>query len=73
MWENKDYCSMLDSKGIAQLKEILASKGEVPSEVTVYPGAHHGFTVRGDLNNETEKKQKEEAAEQTIAWMRKYL
>ncbi|KZS96363.1 putative cytoplasm protein [Sistotremastrum niveocremeum HHB9708] len=68
-----DKDSMLDQKGVAQLKEILTSKAGVPSEVTVYPGAHHGFTVRGDLNNETEREQKEQAAEQTIAWMRKYL
>ena len=63
------YYSMLDQKGVAQLKEILASKAGVPSEVTVYPGAHHGFTVRGDLNNETEREQKaEDASSSCSCW-----
>lgn len=64
---------MMDAKAIKQLKEILNAKENTPSEVVVYPGAVHGFAVRGDINNEQERKQKDQAAEQTIAWFQKYL
>jgi len=58
---------------IEQTKKLLSENKSVQSEVVVYPGAHHGFSVRGDINNETEKKQKDEVAQQAFNWFNKFL
>lgn len=44
-----------------------------PSEVHVFPGAVHGFTVRGDMHSPAEREQKEKATAHAIAWFQKYL
>jgi len=65
--------AMVDLSGIQTIKDVLAKKSDVASEVNVFDGAVHGFTVRGDLEKETEKKQKEEAANNAIRWFQKHL
>jgi len=52
----------------AELKKLSQ-----PTEVKIYSEAIHGFTNRGDLENELEHKQKEEAFNQAIAWFKKHL
>jgi len=66
-----DGDQMIDTKGTETAKEIFSKKKD--AEVIVYTGAVHGFTVRGDHNNDEEKKNKEKAAEATINFFHKYL
>lgn len=60
----------LKMPGVNQLKEILSKKGDVESEVTIYPGARHGFAVRSNPGDEKEKRQGEEAREQAVHWFK---
>lgn len=48
-----------------QIKEILESKKG--GQVTIYPEACHGFAIRGDQNNDEEKKLKEQVFEQAVS------
>ena len=59
----------LKPAGVIQIKEILDRKVDVRSEVTVYPGARHGFAVRSNPGVEKEEKQAEEAREQAVNWL----
>lgn len=62
---------MMGTDQSKQLKEILEKKG---GKVEIYDEeACHGFSVRGDLNNEKEKKLKEKSLEQAIDWLGKHL
>jgi dienelactone hydrolase len=50
--------TMMPEGEVAKLKEVFLK--EIPSvetHVNVFDNAQHGFTVRADLSNETEKKQ----------------
>jgi len=60
---------------LSQVKQVEAlwSSYTVPNKVTVVPGAVHGFAVRGDIENDEEKKRKDDAAEDAIKWFNKYL
>lgn len=49
------------------------NRGRVESEVVVYPGAKHGFAVRGDPGDEREKEQGLQAEEQAVRWFGKWL
>jgi len=51
---------------VNQIKDILDRKENVRSDVTIYPGARHGFAVRSNPGVEKEKRQGEEAQEQAI-------
>jgi dienelactone hydrolase len=42
------------------------------SKVSIYKDAIHGFSCRGDLENDLEHKQKEDALKEAIAWFRKF-
>lgn len=53
---------------VNQIKNILDRKEDVRSEVTIYPGARHGFAVRSNPGVEKEKRQVEEAREQAVYW-----
>lgn len=63
---------MMPKDQVVQAQEILEKKNN-GSEVQIFPDACHGFTVRGDQNNEDEKKWKDEAAENAIKFFQKYL
>ena len=62
--------------GIKQVREaeaILARKTDVESEVVVYPGAKHGFSIRASRAkpDSKETRQAEEAEKQAIAWFQR--
>ena len=55
---NTDPVRVSGVKEVDKAKAALASKKDhLKSEVIVYPGAIHGFAVRGDPGNEREKAQ----------------
>ena len=68
-----------DDDGVMPLKQtqaaqkILEGKGDVESEVVIYPGAKHGFSIRASRwqPDSKETKQAEEAENQAIAWFRR--
>jgi len=68
-----------DSDSMMSLKDIDTTKGsflkrvDAPHDINVFKGAVHGFAVRGDSNEEFEKKNKDVAAHKTIEFMKKYL
>lgn len=61
----------LHGETIEKFKKALQGKMDV--EVVEYEGAKHGFAVRGDPNDEKEKKQGMEAEEQAVRFFTKYL
>eukprot|EP00252_Welwitschia_mirabilis_P013201 TRINITY_DN29123_c0_g1_i1.p1 TRINITY_DN29123_c0_g1~~TRINITY_DN29123_c0_g1_i1.p1 ORF type:complete len:245 (-),score=60.11 TRINITY_DN29123_c0_g1_i1:490-1224(-) len=58
---------------VKKFEEILSSKPEVESFVTIYPGVAHGWTVRYDANDEAAVKRAEEAHAKMLEWFAKYL
>jgi len=60
---------------LSQVKELekLWSTFSVPNKIVVFPGAVHGFAVRGDIENDKEKKDKEDAFEAGVKWFNEYL
>ena len=65
--------------GIAQVRaaqKILAEeRKDVDSEVVIYPGAKHGFSIRASRwqPDSKETKQAREAEEQALAWFGRHL
>ncbi|OBU00694.1 hypothetical protein VE01_01327 [Pseudogymnoascus verrucosus] len=57
---------------VENAKSILEKKGD-DHEVVVYPGAKHGFAVRGDPRDPKQKEQADQAEEQAIGWFSKWL
>ncbi|KAF2786636.1 alpha/beta-hydrolase [Melanomma pulvis-pyrius CBS 109.77] len=62
--------------GIKQVREaeaILKTKADVDSEVVVYPGAKHGFSIRASraVPDSKETQQAEEVEKQAIAWFQR--
>jgi len=66
-----DEDAMMSKDQIEQTKS--AWQGKQNAEVSVFPGAVHGFTVRGDQNKEEEKKWKEQAAEAAFKFLHQHL
>lgn len=66
-----------DSDGQMPIEQVKETQklfaGKKDAEVIVYPGAVHGFTIRGDLNIEEEKEQKTSATEKAIKFLQKHL
>lgn len=62
-------------KEVEQAKAILATKSELDTEVVVYPGAKHGFSVRASraVPDSKETRQAEEAERQSVAWFKKHF
>jgi dienelactone hydrolase len=61
----------LGAAGLDKLKKVLDARtvrAGLKQQVIVYPGAKHGFTVRGDPTDEKQKLQGMEAEQQAIAW-----
>lgn len=64
---NGDKDMALSIEKVEQVKAILEKLEGVDSEVVVYPGAGHGFSVRADTeNNKEQAKQAEDAEKQAI-------
>ncbi|EJD50872.1 alpha/beta-hydrolase [Auricularia subglabra TFB-10046 SS5] len=68
-----DKDAMVDDAGIKTFRDVLSKKSDVLSEVNVFPGAVHGFTVRGDLEEPLEREQKEKATQNAIRWFQQHL
>ena len=68
-----DDDSVMPIKNVQAARKILADKGDVDSEVVIYPGAKHGFSIRASRwqPDSKETKQAEEAENQAIAWFRR--
>jgi len=62
---------LLTDDALADLEKVL--KGNLGDKVQVktYEGAVHGFTIRGDLNNEKEKSQKDDANNAALEFIKK--
>jgi hypothetical protein len=58
---------------VKDIKALLEKKTDVPCELTIYPGAKHGFAVRADPKNEGQTKSGIEAEKQAIAWFTKWF
>ena len=53
---------------VKQTQDVLKGMENVKSEVVVYPGAGHGFSVRAELGNEKLLEQAAKAEAQAIDW-----
>ncbi|KAK3392800.1 hypothetical protein B0H63DRAFT_498339 [Podospora didyma] len=72
---NGDNDEYMGTKKMEQLVSILglknAQQGHEVHEAVVYPGAKHGFAVRGDWDDPPQKEQLEESEDQAVAWFRR--
>lgn len=69
---NGDKDMALPIASVEKIKRILEGISDVESEVVVYPGAGHGFSVRADhTENPRALKQAEEAEDQAVTWYKK--
>ncbi|MCJ1307015.1 hypothetical protein MMC25_000660 [Agyrium rufum] len=68
-----DDDAVMGIKQVREAQQILAGKADVDSEVVVYPGAKHGFSVRASKTkpDSKETQQSEEAEKQAIAWFQR--
>ena len=64
---------VLSMTGTNKIKQVLAKRKDLDSEVRVYDGAKHGFAIRGDPGDEKEAKQGVEAEDQAVAWFSKHF
>ncbi|KAJ5976228.1 hypothetical protein N7481_009935 [Penicillium waksmanii] len=53
-------------------EETLIKAGQ-PWQINLFSGVAHGFAVRGDLNDKTQKWAKEQAFCQAVVWFNQYL
>jgi dienelactone hydrolase len=60
---------------VREMERIFKAKdgGGEKFEVTVLPGARHGFAVRGNMEVQAEKDQMESATKQAVDWFGKWL
>jgi dienelactone hydrolase len=76
---NGDDDQYLGKEKMKLLTEILERKNtkggaqEERFEVVVYPGAKHGFVVRGDLGDPLQKERGEKSEEQAVRWFRRWF
>ena len=53
-------------------RDIFARK-QLPSQVELYEGVTHGFSVRADLSDPQKKAAKEKVTEQALSWFDLYM
>lgn len=68
---DKDF--IMPRAQVEKVQKIWDAAKDVATEVIVYPGAGHGFSVRGDPNNGAQVQQSEEAERQAVSWFKKHL
>lgn len=68
---DKDFA--MDLKSVEQMRDVLARKSTVASEVVVLPGAAHGFAVRADPEDKGALQAAQTAEDQMVAWFGKHL
>ena len=68
-----DDDGVMSAKQIREAEAILAAKTDVDSEVVIYPGAKHGFSIRASRAkpDSQETRQAEEAERQAIKWFQR--
>ncbi|KAL8706245.1 MAG: hypothetical protein Q9201_000682 [Fulgogasparrea decipioides] len=66
-----DY--VVGMKEVEKIKAVLTRKENLESEVVVYPGAKHGFAVRGNPGDEKDKRRGDEAREQAVRWFQRWF
>ncbi|KAL8724018.1 MAG: hypothetical protein Q9181_007024 [Wetmoreana brouardii] len=66
-----DY--VVGMKEVEKIKALLAKKEDLKSDAVVYPGAKHGFAVRGNPGDEKDKRRGEEAREQAVRWFQRWF
>ncbi|KAL3423928.1 dienelactone hydrolase family protein [Phlyctema vagabunda] len=65
--------SLLDSKTLGQIQDLLAKKTDIPHEIRIYEDQVHGFTLRSDWSSEKDRKAMDDSEKQGIEWFNKYL
>jgi len=68
-----DVDMMWKIDSIKQAQKILEEKTAGDYEVVVYPGAKHGFAIRGDPSDPKQKVMGDQAEEQALKWFGKWL
>lgn len=69
---DKDF--VMNMKQVQEVKKLWAGmQDKVETEVTIYPGAGHGFAVRADSHLQDAVRQATEAEEQAISWFKKHF
>lgn len=70
-----DQDAFLSPETVAHIRDIWHRKRSesFESEIVVYPGAGHGFSVRADPFNEVQAEQSQKAEEQAVKWFDKHL
>jgi dienelactone hydrolase len=58
---------------VRNIKTLLEKKEHVECEVTIYPGAKHGFAVRANAKDEGQSKSAVEAEKQAVSWFTKWF
>jgi dienelactone hydrolase len=58
---------------VKQAQGILQKKRDVGHEVVVFPGAKHGFAIRGDPSDPKQKEMGDKAEVQALEWFGKWL
>lgn len=68
-----DDDGVMGIKQVRQAEAILTAKSDIDTEVVVYPGAKHGFSIRASRHkpDSIETQQATQAEEQAIAWFRR--
>jgi len=68
-----DHDSLLDTKSIGQIQDVLAKKTSHPHEIRIYEDQVHGFALRSDWSSDKDRKAMDEAEKQGVDWFNKYL
>lgn len=68
-----DDDAVMGIKKVREAELILANKTDIDSEVIIYPGAKHGFSIRASRvkADSVETRQAVEAEEQAITWFKR--
>ncbi|KAF4973612.1 hypothetical protein FSARC_152 [Fusarium sarcochroum] len=53
--------------------EAILSKSKQDYQINLFSGVHHGFAVRGDLNDKRQLFAKEQAFTQAVTWFKRHL
>jgi len=71
-----DRDALLPMTQVDVVKSVLGekkSKGEVDTELVIYPGAKHGFGTRGDPTDEEGLKHSTSATAQAVSWFNSHF
>ncbi|KAK1654214.1 hypothetical protein BDP81DRAFT_79585 [Colletotrichum phormii] len=69
---NGDDDMMMPRARMVEAKSVLGKKGE-GFEIVEYPGAKHGFAVRGDPNDQRQADFGMRAEDQAVGWFRRWF